>query len=183
MSYEVAVIIPFYNEEENLHRSVESVISQNFSNLHIVLVNDASTDASKEKAKKLILENPCRKFSLVSHNENKGLGPSRNSGLDATNAKYVVFLDADDWLKSDNSITTALDAVLKTEADLGVYNHKLVYENGKEVNNPANKHLQDAIKKLPDSIEIKISLLKNHHVAWNKIYKSCLLYTSPSPRD
>jgi len=89
----VTVIVPVYNAEVCLQRCLESVFTQKYPPAQVIVVNDGSTDGTKEIA--TIYSNRIDYFE----HENLGPGPSRNTGLTNARGNYVAFLDADDyWL-------------------------------------------------------------------------------------
>ena len=89
----VSVIIPAYNMAITLDRCLDSVFSQEVSNLQVIVVNDGSTDGTPEVAKHY------GDRILYIEQENQGIGGARNTGLRAAQGDYVAFLDADDyWL-------------------------------------------------------------------------------------
>lgn len=89
----VSVIIPVYNAETFLRQCIQSVICQTYQELEILVIDDGSTDQSREV---------CEQFSRTDrrirlfHQENKGVSSARNVGLDAATGEYVFFLDSDD---------------------------------------------------------------------------------------
>ena len=100
MSHRVAVVIPFFNEEEHLAEAIESVISQSYQNWELVLVDDGSEDASPSIAAGYESTDSPR-IKVVSHagGANRKLAASRNLGIAQSTAPLVAFLDADDvWL-------------------------------------------------------------------------------------
>ena len=80
----ISVVVPVYNTEKRIAYSLESIIAQDYPNLEIIVVNDASTDATETNARH-ILENCGRPFSIITHKENRGETASRNTGMDAMN--------------------------------------------------------------------------------------------------
>src|SRR5580765_6761452 len=97
----VSVIISFLNEEIFLAESIESVLSQTYTNWEIILVDDGSTDHSTAIAKKYALSFP-GKIIYTDHEEhsNKGLSYSRNHGISQSKGDLIAVLDADDvWLE------------------------------------------------------------------------------------
>lgn len=94
----VSVIIPVYNVEKYLHRCVDSVSLQTYTNLEIILVDDGSTDHCPEMCDDL-----AKKDSriVVVHKSNGGLSTARNSGLDCAKGEYICFVDSDDWIAND----------------------------------------------------------------------------------
>ncbi|MFU0790278.1 glycosyltransferase [Virgibacillus proomii] len=92
----ISIIVPIYNAEDFLPKCLESVKNQTYKDLEIILVNDGSTDQSR-----LI----CDEYSItddrfmILHKENGGVSSARNAGLRVAKGKYVIFLDADDWIE------------------------------------------------------------------------------------
>ena len=94
----ISVIVPVYNVEEYLEECLESIQKQTYSDIEVILVNDGSTDRSKE-----ICEQYCEKdsrFKLVNQ-ENKGLSGARNRGMLESKGEFISFVDSDDVLKED----------------------------------------------------------------------------------
>ncbi|HCN11492.1 MAG TPA: hypothetical protein DIS75_04025 [Chryseobacterium sp.] len=94
----ISVIIPVYNVERYLKQCLESVITQTFRNLEIILVNDGSTDGSAQICNKFAKKDQRIK---VIHQINGGVSSARNRGIKIANGDYITFVDSDDWLTSD----------------------------------------------------------------------------------
>ena len=98
MTEVVSIIIPIYNVKEYLVKCVNSVISQTYVDLQIILVDDGSTDGSALICDKLA----CGDSRIeVIHKMNGGLSSARNEGMKAATGEYIYFLDADDYIESD----------------------------------------------------------------------------------
>lgn len=92
-----SVIVPVYNVEDYLEACVASVIAQTCRDYELILVDDGSTDQSGAMCDRLAQQYHCR----VIHQENGGLGAARNTGIEAAQGDYLVFLDSDDFLSPD----------------------------------------------------------------------------------
>lgn len=94
-----SIIIPVYNAQHTIHRTLLSVLNQTYSDYEVVIVDDGSTDNSAT-----ILEefNGNKKIKVISQ-KNGGVSSARNTGLKNCRGEYVLFLDSDDWL-DDNSL-------------------------------------------------------------------------------
>lgn len=91
---EVSIVIPLYNKEKYIRRSVESILMQTYSDYEIIIVDDGSTDNSIREVKK-IKDRRVRFYQKI----NEGPGRARNYGAELSCGKYLTFLDADDeWL-------------------------------------------------------------------------------------
>lgn len=94
----VSVIIPVYNVEKYIRRCLDSIISQTYRNLEIIINNDGSTDSSYEICKEYAGKDG--RIKLYSQN-NKGLSEARNSVLKHVSGDYFLFVDSDDWLVNE----------------------------------------------------------------------------------
>ncbi|MBR1771746.1 MAG: glycosyltransferase family 2 protein [Lachnospiraceae bacterium] len=121
----VSVIIPVYNMIEYLDDCVESVLAQTYGKLEIWLVDDGSTDGSGRL---------CDTYAAgdarirVIHRTNGGLSAARNTGLDAMKGDYVVFVDADDYVRKDY-VQMLLRCALRDGTDLVIGSHCKVSGN------------------------------------------------------
>ena len=94
----VSVIIPCFNQAQYIEEALVSVQNQTHTNWECIIVDDGSTDNSKDIAKKWCDED--QRFLYV-HKENGGLSSARNFGLNKASGKYVQFLDSDDLIKPE----------------------------------------------------------------------------------
>ena len=99
MSPTVSVVIPLYNKEKWIERTLSSVLNQSFTDWEVIIVDDGSTDRSVEVVEEFIQKNP-GKWVLIK-NHNAGQCRTRNAGIAKANGEYVAFLDADDiWSRN-----------------------------------------------------------------------------------
>ena len=109
----VSIIIPIFKVEKYIKRCLESVVSQDYSDIECILVNDCSPDDSFSIAKDFVDNYTGHiSFSLVSHNINKGLSEARNTGINQSKGNYIYFLDSDDAIPYD-----AISTLVKTAVD------------------------------------------------------------------
>jgi hypothetical protein len=95
-----AVVIPCFNYGRYLAEAVESVVAQTLCADEIIIVDDGSTDDSRDVAQRLLVSHPQVSIRLISTPHSGSAGASRNVGVEATAAEYVLCLDADDRLDS-----------------------------------------------------------------------------------
>jgi glycosyltransferase involved in cell wall biosynthesis len=112
----VSIIIPVYNVEKYLTECIDSVISQTYNNLEIVLVDDGSTDLSSDLCDKLAL-NDCR--IKVIHKDNEGLNMARKTGYENSSGTWILFVDSDDILRQQ-AVEIIYDSVKKHGVDLAI---------------------------------------------------------------
>jgi len=108
----VSVIMSVYNAEKTLEHSVRSILSQTYENIEFLILDDFSTDRTKEILKKLDLEN--ENIKLYQNNKNLGLTKSLNILIEKSKGKYIARQDADDT-SSINRIETQIK-IMETDS-------------------------------------------------------------------
>ena len=96
----VTVCITTYNRKELLPTSLKSVLTQTYDNIEVIIVDDHSTDGTKELVENELL-NLDERIRYIRHERNKGLAAGRNSAIFAAKGKYFTFVDDDDTWKPD----------------------------------------------------------------------------------
>jgi CDP-glycerol glycerophosphotransferase len=118
----VSVVVPVYNVEEFLATCLDSLLAQTFEDFEAILVDDGSTDRSAEIAQRY--EDKDSRFRIVAQ-ENGGLSKARNTGADAAQGEFLVFLDSDDAVPP-NAYRLLVEALDKTGSDFATGNvHRL----------------------------------------------------------
>lgn len=113
----ISVIVPMYNIESELSQCLDSILSQTYTDLDIVLVDDGSTDGTAQVAKDYCArDNRCRLISLSTH---RGAGAARNRGIAEARGEYICFVDGDDWVRPVY-VERLWRALEKSGADLAV---------------------------------------------------------------
>lgn len=124
----VTIIMPVFNVEKYVSEAIESVLKQTYTDFELLLIDDQSTDRSKE-----ICEEYRKKDSRIVLLENNlechGPGPTRNIGLDYATGEYIYFMDADDWIE-EMLLESAVNCILKTKADIVEFGVKYEKSNG-----------------------------------------------------
>ena len=93
MNFFVDIILPNYNKEFFLQETINSVLSQNYINWKLMIIDNCSTDNSKKIIEKYRVN---KKINIIYLKKNMGVSFSRNLGIRLSNSKYIAFLDADD---------------------------------------------------------------------------------------
>lgn len=166
----VSIIIPFYNVEDYLYACLNSISTQTYEHLEIVLVNDGSGDGSRSIAEKFVLKD--QRFILIDQ-PNRGVSAARNAGLSQMSGQYVVFVDSDDWMAS-SFVETLLRNIKTEDSDFACCRLEYVnkekgrrYIYGKEFRKPSVEGrdiLRDSL--LVENIPTPV---------WGKIYKASFL--------
>ena len=122
-----SVIIPAYNAEKSIERSISSVLDQSYESFEIIVVNDGSTDNTEEIIKRLNND----KIKIISQ-KNQGVSVARNVGIKNSNNTYICFLDADDaWLPNHLEVLSNLIEKYKNESFF-VTGYKMLFLDGRE---------------------------------------------------
>ena len=124
----VAVVIPVYNRRAVIGRAIETVLAQTWADLEIIVVDDGSTDDTATVVESIGDE----RLRLIRHERNMGGGAARNSGINASTAPYIAFLDSDDeWLPTKLERQLAVFEQSGDRVGLVYTGSELVYADGK----------------------------------------------------
>ena len=163
----VSLIIPVYNVEKYLPQCLDSVITQTYHDLEIILVDDGSTDKSGT-----ICDEYARRDERIKvyHTANHGLSAARNYGLDRATGEYIAFLDSDDWFSLD-AIQTFLTTARETNADIVACRYYVEYVGmTTEYPEPLELFIAEG-----DAVLASLVLeRKVNNAAWNKLYRASL---------
>ncbi|MCR8746795.1 glycosyltransferase family 2 protein [Romboutsia lituseburensis] len=99
MNIAISVIIPCYNCENYIERTIESIKNQTFENFELIIIDDGSTDNSISVCDRL-LNNSNLNYKIVSQ-ENGGVSKARNTGINHSRGKYIYMLDSDDFIEPE----------------------------------------------------------------------------------
>ena len=162
----ISIIIPVYNVEDYITDCLNSILIQDYLNLEIILVNDATPDNSISIAEKAI-ESLKEKYKviIINHESNKGLSAARNTGINASRGDYLFFIDSDDELYP-NSIKTFINTINNKglcDVVIGKYSNSYNYSF-------------KTTKTISGNFEIIKSFLNDewYEMAWNKLIHSKL---------
>jgi glycosyltransferase involved in cell wall biosynthesis len=97
----ISVILPAYNVEEYIERSINSALNQTSKNLELIVIDDASTDNTLAIIERLLQNQNTIAYKLIRFTVNKGQSAARNEGIKQASGEYLYFLDADDWINDD----------------------------------------------------------------------------------
>lgn len=184
MDVMISIIVPIYNVENYIEKCIESLVSQSFENIEIILVNDGSTDNSLDI---------CYKYSRIYSKikvftqENSGLSPTRNKGIKEAVGKYILFVDSDDWIDSitcevlfKHATQYNLDAVLFSS--VSEYSNNQIYKplyDEKDTVFDTQKSVREFVFKKMIGLEnnqLKYPHLIDRYIsAWGKLYSTKII--------
>lgn len=165
----ISLIIPVYNVEKFIRKTLESVCAQTFKDYEVIMINDGSTDNSLSILKEY--ETRYKKFHLINQ-DNCGLSRARNVGVDAATGEYIAFLDSDDFLDPE-FLDVLYNNAVENDADISCCNYYLYYDKiSKKIYMPFTAKTgvysnETALKKL-------ILDTTFHFFMWNKLFKKDL---------
>lgn len=171
----ISVIVPVYNVEKYLNRCVESICSQTYDNLEIILVDDGATDHSGSMCDDFAVTD--KRISVV-HKQNGGLSDARNAGLAVASGAYVCFFDSDDWVEAD-VLGKAHKALIESDADVAIWGFSKDFVDEQECVRKCQvlrKHdcICEKEKKAYALFSDEIGLAMIGY-AWNKLYRRSIL--------
>ena len=115
----VSIIVPIFNVEKYLSECIDSILSQTYENIEIILIDDGSTDKSAEICDKYALKD---KRVRVIHKINGGVSAARNDALQQANGQLIMFVDSDDWINSE-TCETAVSTMQESGADVVMWTY------------------------------------------------------------
>lgn len=169
----ISVVIPIYNAEKYLERCLSSVLNQTFRDIEIIGVNDGSTDKSYE-----ILQDMAEKDDRIRpYSKNNGGAPSAwQYGLDKATGKYLIFLDADDWIEP-TMYETLYTSIVEEKADMSVVGYYKDYDDRNEpmVNIWDISHICEDTEQLFRYAFIRDKYRNYGAFIWNKLIRMDLI--------
>jgi teichuronic acid biosynthesis glycosyltransferase TuaG len=129
----VSVVIPAYNAQKYIEKTVRSVLKQTYTNFEIVIVDDCSTDETYTILQ--ALEKEDKRIRVLQNETNSGVSITRNYAIAESKGKYVVLLDADDlWVET--KLEKQVQLLEKTKAQIAYCSYGFIDENDKEILRP-----------------------------------------------
>lgn len=178
----VSVIVPVYRASAFIAQCAESLLSQSYSDIEYVFVNDGTTDDSIYKLQQVLERHPERAVKAqILHQENRGVQEARKAGLMHISGDCVIQLDADDWVEPE-LVEKLVGKMLETQADLVYCDYYLEYPDHSEI--AEEQVYTDRKELLKDLYNGK----RFHGYFWNKLvrrslYEAVTVWPQYSMRD
>lgn len=163
-----SIILPVYNVEPYLERCVQSVLTQDFSDYEMILVDDGSTDRSGQLCDEIAARYD---HVQVIHKANGGLSSARNAGTQAAKGRYIWWVDSDDWIRAD-ALSVLYGATNEAQPDMVKFNYIRAEETLSDVCSCAAKG--DYVTLAQIAHLTKLALMKTSKYilsAWSHIYR------------
>lgn len=157
----VSVIVPVYKAEKYIHKCMQSLLSQTFSDFEIILVDDGSPDSSG-----VICDEYAFKDNRVKciHKSNGGVSSARQCGLEYSSGEYTIHVDPDDWVES-SMIEDLYRKAIETDADIVICDY---YEDCFDKQRLVS---QKPLSEKPKSILRAMLFQQLHGSCWNKLVR------------
>lgn len=168
----VSVIMSVHNGEKVVKRAIDSVINQTYKDIELIVVNDGSNDGTKN-----IIDESARRDNRIYaiHKENAGVSNARNTGIDISSGKYIMFIDSDDQYELD-MVEKMLNKIEENSYDLVCCGFKnIVYNSNDKIIKVTNsKKLNIDYKNRNDLLQRIDSFMGTwlFNPLWNKIYRA-----------
>ena len=156
----ISIIVPIYNSEKYLRKTLDSLYNQSYKDFEVILVNDGSIDKSLQICEEYQLKNKNTKLITL---QNSGVSNARNEGLKNAKGEYICFWDSDDII--DNNYLEEMIKLIN-DSDIGICSYEVIKNKNNEskiIHSMNNKSVK----------EVFVSLILNEllNPLWNKIYK------------
>jgi len=158
----ISVIIPVYNVEAHLKKCLDSVAAQTLSDIEIICVNDGSTDGCAKILQKFAEKD--KRFTIITQ-KNQGLSVARNVGLARSSAKYIAYVDSDDFVHPE-FLQKLYNTACEFKADIVGCNFAKIYSD-ESLPDLQNAKPKEYIPALPILLNRKNFI---HFNVWNKLY-------------
>lgn len=170
---EISIIVPVYNVEKYLHKCVDSILAQTFTDFELILVDDGSPDNSGAICDEY--EKKDERVKVI-HKKNGGLSDARNAGIDAAQGRYFGFVDSDDYIEND-MYELLYKNIIENSAEMSICGIYDIYKGKKTRKIPMFQKViskNDAMKMVLEAEVISVH-------AVNKLYKRELFDTIKYP--
>lgn len=160
----VSVIIPIYNAEKTIEKTINSIINQTYEELEIICINDGSTDETEKILRRI--EDKDNRVKVI-YQKNAGVSKARNTGIDNASGKFICFIDADDYIQNDY-IKECINILRVEKSDLLCTS----YMEGNKKISVEEKFIQHLDKK---KIEEQILTSNYFNTVWAQILKANII--------
>ena len=168
----ISIIVPAYNAEKNLKKSIESIVEQEYESYEIIIVNDGSEDRTKEVCQELADLYPTIR---IIDSENRGVSSARNLGLESASGEWISFLDSDDRMLP-HSLDVLADQTRR--ADIKWIIGNFISQNEKSGEKILNRQYFDEKVHIGTLAELpSFCASRNFHCVWGKLYERSVIET------
>ncbi len=168
----ISIILPIYNSEKVIKRTIESIIKQTYENIELIIINDGSTDSSGQICKEYARQN--NKITYVEIN-NKGVSNARNIGIQKATGNYIMFIDSDDEYYENAVEKVAYEIKNKKDLELVVFGYDRIHVNTNKVKKMRTYSFDIKNGKDKNLFIEKLQKECLFNQIWNKAFKKTIL--------
>jgi glycosyltransferase involved in cell wall biosynthesis len=168
----VSLIVPAFNLAGKIGGILETLMSQDYENIEIIVVDDASTDGTAIAAERILSKGRIR-FLICLHDKNRGVSAARNTGFDNVGGEFVAFVDGDDFV-DNNFVSVLLDAILKNNSDISLCGFRSLDEK----TGMTKRHIEASVlsqNRGPEDFAILRILKKIDPGIWSMLFRKTFL--------
>ena len=167
MNPKISIIVPVYKVEPYIHKCVDSILGQTFTDFELILVDDGSPDNCGK-----ICDEYAQKDSRIKviHKENGGLSDARNAGIDIAKGEYIGFVDSDDWIEPD-MYKLLYEMCIENNCEIASCTSTIHYKNKTVTNGTHPLIIHDKNQAMRAMLEGELY----DEVVWTKLIKRSLL--------
>lgn len=182
-NYLITIIIPIYNAEKYLGKTIESVLSQTYNRWELILVDDGATDETPRICKNY--EQKDKRIRYIKQKKS-GVSVARNKGLENANGEFICFIDADDYIE-ENMLELYIKVYEEYKYDLIVSGYFSEVHINKKIRSD-KVYIKNKGYKNIDELKEDFVLLWDKHLLyniWNKLYKKEIIkkYNIKFPKE
>lgn len=160
---DVSVIVPVYNSEEYIGKTLDSIINQDFKSFEVIVIDDGSTDKSLEIVNEKLSKSTVS-YNVI-HQENSGVSGARNRGIEEAKGKYIVFIDADDYVTGNH-----LSELYNDQTDFSMI--QFIKKDGDRLSEP--HHFSSELMYCEDFIKKELNMEMPFNF-WQLMYRASLI--------
>jgi len=174
----ISIILPSYNKENVIMKSIRSIQNQSFKNIEIIIVDDHSTDNSKKIYNYLLESEP--RVRIFFHLKNMGVWRTRIDGLLYSKGKYIIYFDTGDLYADNYVLEDAFSLIEKYQLDsirmlFKCFNNYTKIENSKKAPFPKNVEYNKIVYKKENVIKYNKEIFKSWGTLWTRLTKADIL--------
>lgn len=170
MSPKVSVIVPIYNVEKYLRRCLDSVAAQTFSDYEVIMIDDGSTDSSRDIAAEYAEKLP--QFKLFD-NAKKGVANARNVGVQNSSGEYVAFVDSDDFVAPEY-LEVLYCTASAVDADISTCNYAKFYQEKGKYHTILIRKPSEKVYTNTKFTKMVLNDIRVRSYVWNKLWRRSL---------
>lgn len=168
----ISIIVPVYNTSQFLDRCLQSLVSQTYKDIEIILIDDCSTDNSADIIH--VWEKKDNRIKAIYKDTNSGVSDSRNIGLKYAKGEYIGFVDSDDWIDT-NMYQIMMKSLKDNNADIAICSIKKEYQKQSRcLTVPGYDSFVDRNKAFQTCLKF-IGTGDNNMYMCNKLFKKCII--------